>query len=150
MSWSEGFSLGEGIMNTKGCKEHREFCRIADEKVKGLEQQLKEERKKVVQETKELVVKATCYDTEEEVRNHLYDMSASEVLEILDQVEKGGNNGNEITEAEREKQNQTAIAELEKVKVIFSKNYRESNSLIELWDKFWDDFEQQIKSLKGE
>lgn len=59
--------------------------------LKSLKEALAEERKKVVQETKELVIKSTCYDTEEEVRNHLYDMSASEVLEILDQVERGDN-----------------------------------------------------------
>lgn len=66
----------------------KDFNDIQEENDK-LAQQLAEERKKVVQEIKKLVIESTCYDTEEEVRNHLYDMSASEVLEILDQVEKG-------------------------------------------------------------
>lgn len=57
--------------------------------VHSLSDRLKEEQKKVVKEAKKLVVEATCYDTEEEARNHLYDMSASEVLEILDQIERG-------------------------------------------------------------
>lgn len=57
--------------------------------LKPLSDRLAEERKKIVQEIKKLIVESTCYDTEEEVRNHLYDMSASEVLEILDQIERG-------------------------------------------------------------
>ena len=44
-------------------------------------------RQEVVQEIKQLVIESTCYDNEEDVRNHLYDMSAGEVLEILDKVE---------------------------------------------------------------
>ena len=54
--------------------------------LKSLSDRLAEERKKVVKEAKKLVVESTCYDTEEEARNHLYDLSASEVLELLDQV----------------------------------------------------------------
>ena len=66
------------------CELEHEDCQLL-----LLEDRLAEERKKVVKEAKKLVVEATCYDTEEEVRNHLYDMSASEVLELLDQVERG-------------------------------------------------------------
>lgn len=56
---------------------------------KPLSDRLAEERKKVVQKAKRLVVESTCYETEEEARNHLYDLSSSEVLEILDQIERG-------------------------------------------------------------
>ena len=58
--------------------------------LKPLTDRLTEERKMVVKEAKKLVVEATCYDTEEEARNHLYDLSASEVLELLDQIERNG------------------------------------------------------------
>lgn len=64
-----------------------ETCRQQEEIFK-LKHQLAEERKRVVQEIKKLVIESTCYDTEEEVRNHLYDMSAGEVLEILDQIDQ--------------------------------------------------------------
>ena len=57
--------------------------------LKPLSVALAQERKKVVKEAKKLVVESTCYDTEEEARNHLYDLSASEVLELLDQIERG-------------------------------------------------------------
>ena len=67
----------------KDAREYRDDCPLIP-----LSDRLAEERKKVVQEIKKLVIESTCYDTEEEVRNHLYDMSASEVLEILDQIER--------------------------------------------------------------
>ena len=46
-------------------------------------------RHQICEEIRERIVKETCYDTEEEVRNAIYDFNAREVLEILDQIEKG-------------------------------------------------------------
>lgn len=80
------FTLKRSFINE--CKEHRDFCRIADKKVKGLEQQLKEERKKVVQEIKD------------KISDGLYRNSYGEtfidgdIYEILEQIERGGNNEN--------------------------------------------------------
>ena len=67
-----------------------EWARMVEHQ--SISQLLAEERKRVVKEIKKLIVEATCYDTEEEVRNHIYDMSASEVLEILDQKDKEDDN----------------------------------------------------------
>jgi hypothetical protein len=79
--WFNGFltnALLGDIIEAKHCTH-----------LKSLTDRLTEERKKVVQEIKKLVIESTCYDTEEEVRNQLYDMSAGEVLKILDQIEIG-------------------------------------------------------------
>lgn len=46
-------------------------------------------RHQVCDMARKKIVEATCYDTEEEVRNVIYDLNASEVLEILDQIERG-------------------------------------------------------------
>lgn len=46
-------------------------------------------RHQICNEAKKRIVKETCYDTEEEVRNAIYDFNAREVLEILDDIEKG-------------------------------------------------------------
>lgn len=56
-----------------------------------LELQAKEQdlRHQICEKIRERIVKETCYDTEEEVRNAIYDFNAREVLEILDQIEKG-------------------------------------------------------------
>ena len=70
------------------------FNKEKDCPLKPLSEALMKERKKVVKEAKKLVVEATCYDTEEETRNHLYDLSASEVLELLDQIEENLSNKN--------------------------------------------------------
>ena len=47
------------------------------------------QRHQICEEIRKRIVKETCYDTEEEVRNAIYDFNAREVLEILDQIEKG-------------------------------------------------------------
>lgn len=52
----------------------------------------KQVRKEVVKEIKKEVVEATCYETEEEARRLIYDLSSREILEILDRIE-GGENG---------------------------------------------------------
>ena len=46
-------------------------------------------RHQICEKIRERIVKETCYDTEEEVRNAIYDFNAREVLEILDDIEKG-------------------------------------------------------------
>ena len=59
--------------------------------LKSLADHDKQIRKEVVQEIKEQVVEATCYDTEEEARRFIYDLSSREILEILDRIEGGYN-----------------------------------------------------------
>jgi F0F1-type ATP synthase membrane subunit b/b' len=78
------------------CKEHREFCRIADKKVKGLEQQLKEERKKVISEIRDTFKENLIdwYEDEDNANKELY-LNADEIWKLLDQIERGDNNGNQ-------------------------------------------------------
>ena len=45
------------------------------------------ERKLVCDEIRKKIIESTCYETEEEVRNCIYDLNASEVLEILNQTQ---------------------------------------------------------------
>ena len=54
-----------------------------------LELQVATIRMQICNMARKKIVEATCYDTEEEVRNVIYDLNASEALEILDQIEKG-------------------------------------------------------------
>ena len=46
-------------------------------------------RKQVCDMARKKIVEATCYDTEVEVRNVIYGLNASAVLEILDKIESG-------------------------------------------------------------
>ena len=60
-------------------KEHLEYYNADQKRL----------RHQVCEEARKRIVKETCYDTEEEVRNTTYDFNAREVLEILDDIEKG-------------------------------------------------------------
>lgn len=68
--------------------------------LKSLADHDKQVRKEVCDEIKKQVIQSTCYDTEEEVRNVIYDLNASSVLEILDQLQ-GENNGIKINDDTR-------------------------------------------------
>lgn len=52
-------------------------------------EKIQEIRKQVCDMARKKIIEATCYDTEEEVRNVIYDLNASTALEILDEIEKG-------------------------------------------------------------
>ena len=64
-----------------------------EKQVKALNHLLEAFEKKITNQVcdvaRKKIVEATCYDTEEEVRNVIYDLNASTALEILDEVEKG-------------------------------------------------------------
>jgi hypothetical protein len=82
------------------CKEHRDFCRIADEKVKGLEQQLAEERKKMQElknwcdENFNWVGDGTGYDGQDYNEMIGSNNTINKLREFLNQIQGDGNNEN--------------------------------------------------------
>lgn len=65
----------------------KEFC--GTKLAKLIDKKEREIRKQVCDMARKKIVEATCYDTEEEIRNVIYDLNASTILGILDQIEQG-------------------------------------------------------------
>lgn len=76
------------------CKEHRDFCRIADEKIKGLEQQLVEKRKKVVQEIRKWCKENFDYTKLPNEFGCWVAVNREEFFNVLDQIQGDDNNEN--------------------------------------------------------
>lgn len=87
--------LSEKDNEIEELKEHIKFLKnkclneINVKLVNVTKEKMQEIRKQVCDMARKKIVEATCYDTEEEVRNVIYDLNASEALEILDQIEQG-------------------------------------------------------------
>ena len=116
------------------CKEHQEFCKVADEKVKSLQNNWNI----LCDYLGECIVK---YDSED--CNGIY----SEILSKVNEIKKY---------SAKQSQNQTAIAELEKVKEYMEKKLVEfDNTEMKIIMGLYafnieNQINQQIKSLKGD
>lgn len=112
------------------CKEHQEFCKVADEKVKGLEKEIENSKYRFVDRY-----------TREDFMNTI-DMANKNYDSIKSRYEKL-----------EQSQNQTAIDELEKVKetteCVLDNALKNSSLNQSYYDRLLDEIEQQIKELKG-